>query len=117
VPYDEHRPQLPLHFVSPQTFNKCRTLMEKPNILLDWQGHVYVVKEVYHGYLKLVSVITKQEYLSRFGPPTSLINYPDEHLIRTEVYVETEEAFLIQTKKNHTQRFFKGGRTTCEKNT
>jgi hypothetical protein len=100
-PFDKHALPLPVHFIS------SAELKAMPSF-----GFVYpravpfvdidaVPQRCYHGYLKMVKVITKHKYELRYGPCRSVAELPREYIIGGELFYDTEEAFLFQTEENH----------------
>ena len=49
----------------------------------------------------MVKVISKGEHEHYFGACKSLQDLPTEFLIHGQVFYDTEEAFLLQTRENH----------------
>lgn len=102
-PHDEHVIPLPVHFISTHKLKE----FPEPKLVYKqtWPFHgiEIVPKRFYHGYLLVVKVVPKRVYEQRYGPCRNVSELPEEYLIQGEVYYDTEEAFLLQTKENHSK--------------
>lgn len=103
APFDQHKPPLPVHFVTPEFLQQ---LLSSPSITLWRWKNITVMfrgpyKGAYNGYALVVRVEPRNEYRRYFGEPTSLSMVPEEILVEGKILIEREEKFLLQTRQNH----------------
>lgn len=101
----DHIPPLPVHFVS--SGHELEKIKVSPQRVYShtwyWRGVDVVPQRHYMGYLKLVRVVPRTEYLAMYPERLDPANRPTEYLIAGHVFVEIKEAFLVQTLEAHKQ--------------
>jgi hypothetical protein len=98
---DEHVPQLPVHFVSKETFSEIPAPSQYYDFLFKWRNIYLVPYAYYNGYIKMIKVIPIEDYEKVYLKCEDLLNRPPEYLVGKMVYCGTKEYVLLQTKENH----------------
>jgi hypothetical protein len=102
VKRDDHRPPLPLHFVTSDVLESLS--LSKKNyhaVLYKWKDVYLLPYGYYNGYLKMTVVLPRHIYEKRYSKPKNLISQPFEYLVDGVVWVSTVEYILLQTVENH----------------
>ena len=99
-PHDTHRPAVPVHFVSEQQIEQLSACLGS---LVRWRGILAVPTRAYHGYVHMVRVVPKSVMVQQLdaSAAVALTDIPFEHLVQGQVFCETEERFLLQTRDAH----------------
>lgn len=99
--YDEHRPPLPVHFVTEEQLEQLPTPGNSYDQVYRWQNIYVVPYRYYNGYLQLIRVVPRYIYQAVYGEPVNLVSCPFEFLINGLVYCGIPECLLVQTPSNH----------------
>lgn len=98
---DAHRPQLPLHFVTPEVLRSMPAPSEYCSQLYEFNGIYCVPASYYNGYLKMAVVVPRHIHELVFSKPKNMLTRPAEYLIDGLVYSSTFECFFLQTIEGH----------------